>query len=157
MNKELIRLSHKHNVKLIATNDVHFINAKDAEAHDHLLCINTGKLITDTNRRKYTRLEYLKTPDEMLELFADIPEAIENTNEIADKIESFKLNKPPILPDFPLPEGYNDTYEYLEYLTYDGAKKRYPEITDEIKERIEFELSVIKWMKFSTRKTQASF
>jgi len=148
VNQALIKLSRKYNVKLIATNDVHFINAKDAEAHDHLLCINTGKLITDTNRLKYTRMEYLKSPDEMLELFSDIPEAIENTNEIADKIEAFKLNKPPILPDFPLPEGYKDTYEYLEFLTYEGAKKRYPEITPEIKERIEFELSVIKWMKF---------
>ncbi len=148
VNQELIRLSKKYNVKLIATNDVHFINAKDAEAHDHLLCINTGKLISDANRLKYTKMEYLKSPEEMLELFSDIPEALENTNEIAEKISSFKLNKEPILPDFPLPEGYNSTYDYLEYLTYEGAGKRYPEITDEIKERIEFELSVIKWMKF---------
>ncbi|HOY31585.1 MAG TPA: DNA polymerase III subunit alpha [Bacteroidales bacterium] len=148
VNKELIRLSTKYDVKLIASNDVHFINVQDAEAHDHLLCINTGKLLTDTNRLKYTRMEYLKSPDEMMDLFADIPEAIENTNLIAEKIESFNLNKKPILPDFPLPEGFSDAYEYLEYLTYDGAKKRYPEITEVLKERIEFELAVIKKMNF---------
>ena len=149
VNQALKSLSVKHGVKLIATNDVHFINAADAEAHDHLLCINTGKLISDVNRLRYTKQEYLKSPDEMQELFSDFPEAIENTNEIAEKIEKFKLDKNPILPDFPLPEGFKDNYEYLEHLTYEGAKKRYPEITDEVKERIEFELSVIKNMGFA--------
>lgn len=149
VNKELIRLSGKHNVRLIATNDVHFIDAEDAEAHDHLLCINTGKLMSDTNRLKYTKQEFLKTPDEMAALFADIPEALENTKEIADKINDFELEKKPILPDFPLPEGFTSNYEYLEHLTYIGAKKRYPEITDELRERIEFELSVIKKMDFA--------
>jgi len=149
VNKALIELSRKHNVKLIATNDVHFINAEDAEAHDHLLCINTGKLISDPQRLKYTKQEFLKTPEEMAALFADIPEVIENTQEIVDKIENYKLNKSPILPDFPLPEGFTNNYDYLEYLTYEGAKRRYPEMTGELKERIEFELSVIKKMDFA--------
>ena len=149
VNKALIELSRKHQVKLIATNDVHFINAQDAEAHDHLLCINTGKLISDTQRLKYTKQEFLKTPEEMSALFADIPEVIENTQEIVDKIENYKLNKDPILPDFPLPEGFSNNYDYLEHLTYEGAKKRYSGMTDELKERIEFELSVIKKMDFA--------
>lgn len=149
VNQALKTLSVKHGVKLIATNDVHFINAGDAEAHDHLLCINTGKLLSDKNRLRYTKQEYLKTPEEMQALFADFPEAIENTNEIAAKIANFKLEKDPILPDFPLPAGFSNDFEYLEYLTYEGAKKRYPEITADIKERIDFELSVIKRMKFA--------
>ncbi|MDD4213443.1 MAG: PHP domain-containing protein, partial [Bacteroidales bacterium] len=149
VNNALINLSRRHQVKLIATNDVHFIKAGDAQAHDRLLCINTGKLVSDTNRMEYTKQEYLKSAEEMMELFADIPEALENTNEIVEKIESYKLEHKPILPDFPLPEGYSGTYEYLEHLTYEGARMRYKEITDEIKERIEYELSVIKETKFA--------
>jgi DNA polymerase-3 subunit alpha len=148
VNRKLIELSVKYQVKLIATNDVHFINAMDAEAHDRLLCINTGKLVEDTSRMKYTTKEFLRSPEEMAELFADIPEALETTNEIANKIDIFSLNKPPLLPDFPLPEGFIDPNEYLAYLTYGGAQKRYSEITNEVKERIEFELSVINNMGF---------
>ncbi len=148
VNQALIGFSAKLGIKLIATNDVHFIEATDAEAHDRLLCINTGKLVQDIGRMKYTTKEFLKTPEEMAELFADVPEALENTNEIADKVEEFDLNKKPILPNFPLPEGFTDSNKYLEHLTNEGAKKRYPDITDEIKERIDFELSVIKKMGF---------
>ncbi|MEI6123482.1 MAG: DNA polymerase III subunit alpha [Bacteroidota bacterium] len=148
VNQALIKLSAQYNVKLIASNDVHFIEATDAEAHDRLLCINTGKLVEDIGRMKYTTKEFLRTPEEMMELFADVPEAIENTNEIADKVEMYDLNKKPILPKFPLPDGFTDSNVYLEFLTIEGAKKRYVEITDEIKERIDFELSVIKKMGF---------
>lgn len=148
VNKALKELSAEYDVKLIATNDVHFIEANDAEAHDRLLCINTGKLVQDPARMRYTTQEFLKSPDEMAELFADIPEALENTMEIADKVENFKLNRDPILPDFPLPDGYKDADEYLRKLTYEGAAMRYKEITDEVKDRIEMELSVISRMGF---------
>jgi DNA polymerase-3 subunit alpha len=148
VNQKLKELSVQYQVKLIATNDVHFIKAGDAEAHDRLLCINTGKLVEDTTRMKYTTKEYLRTPEEMAELFADIPEALANTNEIAEKVEIYALNRSPLLPDFPLPEGFLDPNEYLAHITYEGALKRYPEITDAVKERIEFELSVVNKMGF---------
>lgn len=146
VNAVLIELARKNSIKLIATNDVHFIHAEDAEAHDRLICLNTGKDIDDPNRLRYTQQEYLKSPEEMLELFSDIPEAIENTKEIAEKIEVYELDNNPIMPDFPLPAGFTDEDEYLKHLTYEGALKRYIEITPEIKERIDFELSVIKKM-----------
>jgi DNA polymerase III subunit alpha len=146
VNAVLIELARKHNIKLIASNDVHFIHAEDAEAHDRLICLNTGKDLDDPNRLHYTKQEYLKSPEEMLELFSDIPEAIENTKEIADKVEVYELNNDPIMPDFPLPENFTDEDDYLKHLTYEGAKNRYGEITSEIQERIDFELDVIKKM-----------
>ena len=148
VNDALKILAAEHQVKLIASNDVHFINAEDASAHDRLLCINTGKLVEDTSRMKYTTKEYLRTPEEMAELFADCPEAIENTVELAGKVECFKLNREPLLPDFPLPEGFTDPDVYLKHITYLGAEKRYEEITDEVRDRIEFELDVVKSMGF---------
>lgn len=148
VNSQLIKLAEKHNIKLIASNDVHFINDVDAAAHDRLICLNTGKDIDDPDRLRYTRQEYLKSVDEMYNLFADVPQALENTMEIAGKIESFDLNNLPIMPDFPIPDGFNDEDKYLEHLTYEGAKKRYKVITDEIRERIDFELSVIRKMGF---------
>lgn len=146
VGKVLITLAAKHKVRLIATNDVHFLDREDAEMHDRLLCVNTGKFIDDPDRLRYTGQEYLKTQEEMSELFADVPEAIENTQEILDKIEVFKLNRDPIMPDFPLPQDFSDPDEYLRHLTYKGAEKRYQEITPELKERIDFELSTIKKM-----------
>lgn len=148
VNTALKELSVKYDVKLIASNDVHFIMAEDAEAHDRLLCINTGKLVEDTSRMKYTTKEYLRTPEEMAELFADCPEALENTNHLASKVDVYDLNQAPLLPDFPIPEGFTDANEYLAHITYEGAHKRYPEITDEVKDRIEFELEVIRNMGF---------
>src|SRR6056297_139953 len=148
VNKALVNIAHKHNIKLIATNDVHFINAEDAEAHDRLICLNTGKDLDDPSRMSYTRQEYFKTQEEMNQLFGDIPEALENTNEIVAKIEDFDLDCDPIMPEFKLPEGFDNEDEYLRHITYEGAKERYEEITDEIHERIDFELSVIQNMGF---------
>src|SRR6056297_59654 len=148
VNKALVNIAHKHNIKSIATNDVHFINAEDAEAHDRLICLNTGKDLDDPTRMSYTKQEYFKTQEEMNKLFEDIPEALKNTNEIVAKIENFELNRAPIMPEFKLPEGFDNEDEYLRHITYEGAKERYDEITDEIRERIDFELSVIKNMGF---------
>ncbi|MCK4344042.1 MAG: DNA polymerase III subunit alpha, partial [Bacteroidales bacterium] len=145
-NEKLIHFSKKYNVKLIATNDVHFINEEDAEAHDRLICLNTGTDINDPTRLLYTKQEFFKTKEEMNDLFADIPEALENTLEVAEKVENYKLNHEPIMPDFPIPSGFENEDEYLRHLTYEGAKERYDELTNEIKERIDFELSVIKKM-----------
>lgn len=148
VNAKLIELSKKHDIKVIASNDVHFINAEDAEAHDRLICLNTGKDLDDVKRMRYTMQEYFKSTEEMNILFQDIPEALENTNEIVEKIESYELNNLPIMPEFELPEEFEDENDYLRHITYEGAQKRYSEITDEIKERIDFELSVIKNMGF---------
>ncbi len=148
VNEELIRMSAKFNVKLIATNDVHFIDAKDAEAHNILICLNTGKDIDDQQTLVYTGQEYLKTPDEMMQLFADFPEAIENTQEIVDKIESFSLERKTILPVFPLPDGFTSENDFLRHLTYEGAKTKYPELTEELTTRLDYELRVIAEMGF---------
>ncbi|MCX6267642.1 MAG: DNA polymerase III subunit alpha [Bacteroidetes bacterium] len=145
---ELVRLARKLNVKLLATNDVHFLNEIDAEAHDRLLCVNTGKFMDDVDRMRYTGQEWFKSKEEMNKLFADVPEALENTIEVLDKVESFSLKKDPIMPDFPLPEGFSDPDEFLRHITYEGAVKRYPALTPEITERIEFELATIKKMGF---------
>ena len=147
-NAILLELAKKHDVKVIATNDVHFIDAEDAEPHDRLICLNTGKDVDDPDRMSYTKQEFFKTTQEMGELFSDIPEAIENTREIADKIEEYELDREPLMPDFPLPDGFEDENEYLRHVTYEGARERYGEITDEISERLDFELSVIKGMGF---------
>ena len=147
-NGILLELADKHNVKVIATNDVHFINAEDAEAHDRLICLNTGKDLDDPDRMQYTWQEYFKTPDEMAELFVDIPEAITNTREIAEKVEDYELDREPLMPYFPLPEGFDNEDDYLRHLTYEGAKDRYGEVTEEISERLDFELNVIKGMGF---------
>ncbi|MBI5219626.1 MAG: DNA polymerase III subunit alpha [Bacteroidia bacterium] len=146
--KVFIKLAEKYNVKLVASNDVHFVNPEDADAHDILICLNTQSDREETNRMRYTKQEWFKTQAEMSELFADIPEALENTLEIADKIEKFTIETGPIMPDFPLPDGFSDTNNYLHHLTLEGAKKRYPELSEDIKERIDFELGVIKKMGF---------
>jgi DNA polymerase III subunit alpha len=148
VNTHLVNLAEKHNINLIASNDVHFINAQDAGAHDRLICLNTGKDIDDPSRLRYTRQEYLKTTEEMYTLFSDIPRALENTMEIAGKVESYELDSLPVMPDFSIPEGFTNEDDYLKHLSYEGAKKRYKVITDEIRGRIEFELSVIKKMGF---------
>jgi DNA polymerase-3 subunit alpha len=148
INKALIELGKKHNIKCIATNDVHFIEPEDAEAQDRLLCISTDAKVNDLKRLRYTQQEWMKTKDEMLQIFADIPEVLNNTLEIAEKVEVYDLDSPPIMPDFAIPEGFADADEYLKHITYEGAATRWPEITDEIKERIEFELETIKRMGF---------
>jgi DNA polymerase-3 subunit alpha len=142
------QLSAKYNVKIIATNDTHFINAEDAEAHDRLICINTAKDIDDPDRLRYSKQEYIKSEEEMRAIFSDIPEAIDNVAEILAKVERYKLDHSPIMPEFELPEEYNDKDEYLRFLTYEGAKERWGVLTEEQTERIDFELETIAKMGF---------
>ncbi len=146
--KDCLKISLDRGIKLIATNDAHFINEEDAEAHDRLICLNTGKDLDDPTRMRYTKQEWFKNTAEMSELFSDIPQALSNTQDIVDKIESYSLNHDPIMPDFPLPEGFDDADEYLRHITYQGAEKRYPAITEDIRERIDYELGVVKRMGF---------
>jgi len=148
VNNHLIKMAAERGIKCIATNDVHFINEEDAPAHDRLLCISTGKDVDDPNRLRYTRQEWLKTQAEIRKLFADIPEVVKNTGEVVSKIENYELNSDPIMPDFPIPDGYADAFEYLKFLTYSGAEKRYPDINETLHERIDFELDTIRNMGF---------
>ena len=148
VNPELIRIARKYDIKIIATNDVHFVNEEDAEAHDRLICVSTNKFLTDEKRMRYTKQEWMKTQAEMNEVWADLPEALTNTLEILDKVTTYTIDHKPILPNFPLPEGFNDNDEYLRYLTYDGAKRRGGEPNEEQRERLDFELDTIKNMGF---------
>ncbi|MBN2613976.1 MAG: DNA polymerase III subunit alpha [Bacteroidales bacterium] len=148
VNEQLLKLAKETGTKVIATNDVHFINEEDAPAHDRLLCISTGKDVDDQNRLRYTKQEWLKTQQEMRELFADIPEALSNTNEIVEKVEKYELNSPPVMPHFEIPDGFEGPDDYLRHLTYEGAGVRYHEISEPLKERIDFELDTIKKMGF---------
>lgn len=146
VNEVFREIARETGIKLIATNDVHFTRQEDAEAHDHLICINTGKDLDDPKRLRYTGQEWFKSRAEMAELFADVSEAIRNTQEIVEKVEEYDLNHEPIMPRFPIPEGFADDNEYLRHLTYEGAKRRYGELTDKVRERLDYELSVIKKM-----------
>ena len=162
VNPVLIELARKHGVKLIATNDSHFVNEEDAEAHDRLICLSTNHYVNDVNRMHYTKQEWLKTPDEMAAIFSDIPEALANTQEIVDKVEIYDIDHGPIMPKFDIPasfgkeEDYPDrlAFEsaYLRHLTMQGALERYGQErldNDEVlKERIEFELNTIISMGF---------
>ena len=199
VNKVLVELARKHNIKLIATNDVHFVNADDAEAHDRLICLSTGKDLDDPKRMRYSKQEWMKTTAEMNAIFADIPEALSNTLEIADKVEFYSIDSGPIMPTFNIPEsfgteeeyrkrltekdlfdeftrdengqvvlseedanakikklgGYDKLYrikleaDYLAKLTYDGAKPLYGDpLSEEVKERLNFELHIMKTMGF---------
>ena len=148
IESELIALALKHDIKLVATNDVHFIDAGDAMAHDRLICINTNADVNDPNRLRYTREEYFKTKEEMAELFADIPGIFQNSLEVADKIERYSIDNELIMPDFPIPDSFEDADAYLRHLTYEGAKAYYGSIDDSLEERIEFELNTIKQMGF---------
>ncbi|MDR1981849.1 MAG: DNA polymerase III subunit alpha [Tannerellaceae bacterium] len=147
VNAALIDLAHKHGVKLIATNDVHFVNEEDAEAHDRLICLSTGKDLDDPSRMRYSKQEWMKSTMEMNAIFADIPEVLRNTLEVAEKVEFYSIDNDPLMPDYPLPEGVTDNDDYLRHLTYEGAKKRYPQpFSEEITERLDFELGTIKRM-----------
>ena len=199
VNKVLVELAHKHGIKLIATNDVHFVNEEDADAHDRLICLSTGKDLDDPNRMRYTKQEWMKTTAEMNQIFSDIPDALRNTLEIADKVEFYSIDSGPIMPTFNIPEdfgteegyrqklteqdlfdeftrdengnvvlsqadaeakikklgGYDKLYrikleaDYLAKLTYEGAKPRYGDpLSDEVKERLNFELHIMKTMGF---------
>ena len=161
----LLRFSKKYNVKVIATNDSHYVDQQDSNAHDILLCINTGeKQATpkvkefgddeDVQRTKgrfafYNDQFYFKTTEEMTKLFSDLPQAIDNTNEIADKIQSLKLKQDIMLPNFVIPSEFKTQDDYLRHLTLEGAHKRYKELTPEIEERLNFELHTIKVMGYA--------
>ena len=212
VNKVLIELAKKYDIKIVATNDVHFVEEAHGEAHDHLICISTQEKVSDPNRMRYTKQEWLKSPDEMAAIFDDLPEALENTREVADKVETYSIDSDPIMPMFDIPEsfgteqqwrerltekdlfdeftqnqnhevvmdqeaaekkikklgGYEKLYrikfeaDYLEKLVWEGARKRYlPDheelteqedikaaLSEEIRERIVFELHTIKTMGF---------
>lgn len=147
---DLISLSQETGIPLVATNDVHYIQKDDALAQDVLLCIQTGKTLDDENRMRFESSEfYLKSSDEMASLFSYIPEAIENTVKIAERC-NVTLDFGTIhLPSFQVPDGYTQD-EYLEQLCYKGARERFPEITSEIKERLDYELDTIKKMGYSS-------
>lgn len=198
-NKVIIELAHKHGVKLVCTNDSHFVDEENAEAHDRLLCLSTGKDLDDPTRMLYSKQEWFKTREEMNEVFSDVPEALANTCEILDKVETYSIDHDPIMPFFPIPEefgteeeyrarlteqqlydeftsdengqnplppeegakkikklgGYDRLYrikfeaDYLSKLAYDGAYKLYgTPLSDEVKERVNFELHIMKTMGF---------
>ena len=171
INQTLLKFSKKYNVPVIATNDSHYTDRDDYNAHDILLCINTGEkkstpgfddFVNDEFQSKDRRFKfpndqfYFKTSAEMKELFKDIPESIDNTNMIVDRVEVLNLKKDILLPAFPIPkefqlhsDGNLNQWEYLQYLTWEGAKLRYSDLTLDIKERIEFELFTIKTMGFA--------
>ena len=198
-NKELINLAREYGVKLVCTNDCHFVDQDNAEAHDHLLCLATGKDLDDPNRMLYSKQEWFKTREEMNAIFSDVPEALSNTLEILDKVEFYSIDHAPIMPFFPIPEEFGTEEEtrkrispeelfrefttdengneimsheeaekkikklggldklyrikfeadYLAKLAYDGAKRLYGDpLTDEVHERIKFELHIMKTMGF---------
>ena len=168
VNKTLIDFSKKHSIKMVATNNTYYMEKSDANAHDILLCVKDGeKQATPIGRGRGYRYGlpnqeyYYKTQDEMKALFADLPEAIINIQEIVDKVEVYSLYRDILLPKFDIPEEFHDPRDdepvpegmkhpkygenaYLRYLTYEGAKKRYGEITDVISERLDFELKTIQ-------------
>ncbi len=114
VNKILFDLAKKHGVKVIATNDVHFVEEEHGEAHDRLICLSTGKDLDDPTRMHYTKQEWLKTPVEMGSIFSDHPEALENTKEIVDKVETYSIDSDPIMPIFPIPEDFGTEEEYRQ-------------------------------------------
>lgn len=199
VNKHLIEYSKKFNVKLICTNDVHFVDEENAEAHDRLICLSTGKDLDDPNRMLYSKQEWMKTKEEMNEIFKDVPEALANTVDICNQVEFYSIDHAPIMPTFEIPVefgteeeyrkrfseedlfneftrdengkvvlteedakskikklgGYDKLYrikleaDYLKELAYKGAKKLYgEELSDEVKERMNFELHIMKTMGF---------
>ena len=148
VNSKLLEISKKHDIKIVATNDVHYLEREDFAVQQRLIAIGRGEYMADKKEEFYTGEEYFKTQAEMRKLFADLPEALISTQEIADKVELYELNKQPIMPDFKLPDGFNSEDEYLKHLAYEGAKMRWGELNDEITERLEFELETIKGMGF---------
>ncbi|WP_426432303.1 DNA polymerase III subunit alpha [Winogradskyella sp. HB-48] len=162
VNQVLIQFAQKHDVKVVATNNTYYVEQENANAHDILLCVKDGeKQATPIGRGRGYRYGlpnqeyYFKSTEEMKALFRDIPEAIVNIQEVVDKIEPFELARDVLLPAFDIPDEFKHSEDekdggkrgenaYLRHLTYEGAKKRYGEITFEIKERLDFELSVIE-------------
>src|SRR5476649_1123927 len=170
VNAVLLKYAKKYNVKVICSNDSHYVDQQDSNAHDILLCVNTGDMqstpiATDEEGGKGYRFGfpndqfYFKTQAEMGKLFADVPESLDNTNEIVDKVEVLKLKRDILLPNFVIPDEFkihtaadSDTlnqWEYLKHLTFTGAKERYIDISPEVQERIDFELFTIRTMGFA--------
>lgn len=118
VNPELIRLAHKHDIKLVATNDVHFAHEEDAEAHDRLICISTNKKFSE-DRMHYSKQEWLKTQAQMAEIFSDVPEALATTEEILDKVEFFSIDHAPIMPNFEIPVEFGTEEEYRNRITHE--------------------------------------
>jgi len=162
VNPVLIQFAKKHNIKLVATNNTYYCKQEDANAHDILLCVKDGeKQATPIGRGRGYRYGlpnqeyYFKSSDDMKTLFKDIPEAISNIQEVVDKVKAYQLARDVLLPAFDIPDAFKKDEDlddggkrgensYLKHLTFEGAKKRYPELTDDIRERIDFELSVIE-------------
>ena len=117
VNPILVQLAKKHGVKIVATNDVHFVEEEHAEAHDHLVCVSTNHFIDDENRMHYTKQEWLKSPAQMEAIFSDIPEALENTQEIVDKVEIYDIDSGPLMPKFPIPEEFGTEESYRQKFT----------------------------------------
>jgi DNA-directed DNA polymerase III PolC len=159
VNVQILKIARQLGIKIITTNDSHFISCYDVEAHDALLCIQTNKLITEDKRLRYTGTEYLKSADEMRKLFRDhlpqdvIEEAINNTLEVAEKIQPYKILGEPRIPDYKVPAGHTaDTY--VEEIAWKGLQERLkrsiPEIDPVYKQRLEYELKMLQQMGFST-------
>jgi DNA polymerase-3 subunit alpha len=171
VNNVLINFARKYNVKIIASNDSHYTDVEDFNAHDILLCINTGEKLSTPALREFADDDinikdkrfafpndqfYFKKTSEMSDRFKDLPEAIDNTNEIVDKVQLLNLKRDILLPAFPIPKEFQihddanlNQWEYLKHITYEGSKKRYSEITEDIRERLDFELFTIKTMGFA--------
>jgi DNA polymerase III subunit alpha len=164
VNEVLLRFAAKYNVKVIASNDSHYVDQSDFNAHDILLCINTNEKISTPALREFTDDDvmirnkrfafpndqfYFKKTNEMARVFHDLPEAIDNTNEIVDKVELLDLKRDILLPHFKVPDGFRDQDGYLEHLTWEGARRRYDVLTPEIEERLKFELFTIRTMGFA--------
>ncbi len=171
INNTLLQFSKKFNVPVIATNDSHYVDQDDANAHDILLCINTGEkqstpgfddFVNDDAQIKNRRFKfpndqfYFKTQEEMGKLFSDIPASLDNTNMIVDRVEVLNLKKDILLPAFPIPKEFQihkdanlNQWEYLQHITREGANMRYNDVTPEIQERLDFELFTIKTMGFA--------
>lgn len=146
VNQQLIRISKETNIPLVATNDIHYIEKEDAKVHDVLLCIQTGKIRSEEKRMKFPSDEfYLKSYEEMKDLFPNLEEALENTTKIADRCNVEIDFDTMHLPEYDLPEGYTNS-EYMRELCQKGLEERYENITDEIKERLEFEIKTIENM-----------
>ena len=163
VNEVLMKFAAKYNVKVIASNDSHYVDQQDANAHDILLCVNTGSLQSTPSNKDFSDDDvsvkgrrfafandqfYFKTTEEMSTLFSDIPQAIDNTNEIVSKIETLDLKREVLLPNFEIPTEFQTQAQYLRHLTWEGARRRYSEVTPAIEERINFELLTIETMGF---------
>ena len=170
-NAVLVKLAEKYNVKIIASNDSHYVDRDDWVAHDILLCVNTNEKLSTPSEKNFNDEEgakrgtrfafssdqfYFKNTAEMTHLFRDLPQAIDNTNEVAGKVELLNLNKEIMLPNFPIPSDFQihaddvlNQWEYLKHLTYEGARERYGDINQTTQERIDFELFTIKTMGFA--------